>query len=679
MKKVLLFLIFAVLACHAQFGVVRNTEGIHVPSAFTMKQGHVYIGQDYQTITDGEPLASEGFFEDGRGIRRDMDSDVPSSGAGFQIAYALMDNLEISGLLPFFYEGDIDHTSLGGLGLGDIQVGVKSSFLNDFPVTPGFSFEVFAPTGFRSMGFRPRQIWYYGNKETYAYTSGGWAIASGFYLTVNFSDIVHWNNFVTYMRSFGNQSNYLLWGSGLEVFPYKMISVLLEASGETKIREKGFATKGGYDPLRLTPGLRLHLPHNTDIVVGVDIGLDMFRTPDPDYAHNVVRNDDGNTLNYSIYGSPQLALTFGVTKTFDFSWKDSDRDGVYDRLDMCPNTGRGMRVNKRGCPVDEDQDGVLNIVDDCPGTPYGVAVDYFGCPLDNDKDGVPNYLDMCPYTPAGMAVNENGCMKDTDIDGIDDNNDLCPDTRLGEPVDSTGCPLDADRDGVPNDLDKCPDTPEGLSVDNVGCPLDFDKDGVPDDLDKCPDSEPNEIVKDDGCPLDTDGDGVPDSKDKCAETPKDYPVDEKGCPRDTDEDGVPDALDKCSGTPKNAPVDSLGCLLDTDKDGIPDYKDKCSMTLPKVKVDESGCAENSKMNLDAIAKRIVFSKNGKSLAEPGYTALNDCITLMRQYNFKLEVIAPEKEGAIITDFLDMKGMRDDLTKHTVGSPIQLKAFDLQYE
>jgi OOP family OmpA-OmpF porin len=60
---------------------------------------------------------------------------------------------------------------------------------------------------------------------------------------------------------------------------------------------------------------------------------------------------------------------------------DSDGDGVIDALDKCPNTPRGVKVDKVGCPLDSDGDGVPDYKDRCPGTPKGVQVDASGCPL----------------------------------------------------------------------------------------------------------------------------------------------------------------------------------------------------------------------------------------------------------------------------------------------------------
>ncbi len=67
---------------------------------------------------------------------------------------------------------------------------------------------------------------------------------------------------------------------------------------------------------------------------------------------------------------------------------DSDRDGVVDGIDQCPNTPIGTPVNSVGCPlppppapIDSDRDGVMDPNDACPGTPFGLKVDERGCAI----------------------------------------------------------------------------------------------------------------------------------------------------------------------------------------------------------------------------------------------------------------------------------------------------------
>jgi OOP family OmpA-OmpF porin len=121
-----------------------------------------------------------------------------------------------------------------------------------------------------------------------------------------------------------------------------------------------------------------------------------------------------------------------------------------------------------GAPPDSDGDGVANRLDQCPNTPKGAKVDLKGCPLDGDNDGVYDGLDQCPTTPAGVKVDAKGCSLDSDGDGVTDDIDQCPDTPKGDVVDAKGCtvPKDSDGDGIPDDKDACPtvaapNTPDG--------------------------------------------------------------------------------------------------------------------------------------------------------------------------------------------------------------------------
>lgn len=163
-------------------------------------------------------------------------------------------------------------------------------------------------------------------------------------------------------------------------------------------------------------------------------------------------------------------LTAGISIGLGLGPSDRDRDGVVDRLDRCPDTPLGVRVDDQGCPLDSDGDGVPDGLDRCEGTTTGCAVDSNGCPVDSDGDGVCDGIDVCQDTPAGAKVDPGGCPIDQDGDGVADGEDRCADTPRGCSVDSTGCPLDRDRDGVCDGLDKCPNTPEGTKVDVNGCP-----------------------------------------------------------------------------------------------------------------------------------------------------------------------------------------------------------------
>ncbi|MDA0780102.1 MAG: OmpA family protein [Bacteroidetes bacterium] len=160
----------------------------------------------------------------------------------------------------------------------------------------------------------------------------------------------------------------------------------------------------------------------------------------------LIGNDDG--------GITHLQHLAGFS--FAFGDGDTDRDGVKDSLDACPEVA-GLE-NLNGCP-DDDGDGIRNSDDDCPLTAGLAALN--GCP-DADNDSIKDSDDACPNV-AGVAA-LNGC-PDADGDGITDADDACPNAAGSEAL--NGCP-DADGDSVADKDDKCPAVAGPAS--NNGCP-----------------------------------------------------------------------------------------------------------------------------------------------------------------------------------------------------------------
>ena len=93
-----------------------------------------------------------------------------------------------------------------------------------------------------------------------------------------------------------------------------------------------------------------------------------------------------------------------------FGAKDTDKDGIPDKDDACPDVAGPKEFN--GCP-DTDGDGVPDKDDKCPDV-AGPA-ENGGCPWpDTDGDGVLDKDDLCPNEP-GPASN-NGCPEPNDDD-----------------------------------------------------------------------------------------------------------------------------------------------------------------------------------------------------------------------------------------------------------------------
>ena len=141
-----------------------------------------------------------------------------------------------------------------------------------------------------------------------------------------------------------------------------------------------------------------------------------------------------------------------------FGSKDTDKDGIPDNKDACPEVAGLKEFN--GCP-DTDGDGIADKDDACPQV-KGLK-EFNGCP-DTDGDGIADKDDACPEVAGPKEF--NGC-PDTDGDGIADKDDKCPD--VAGPAENAGCPWpDTDGDGVLDKDDLCPEVAGPAS--NKGCP-----------------------------------------------------------------------------------------------------------------------------------------------------------------------------------------------------------------
>ena len=120
-----------------------------------------------------------------------------------------------------------------------------------------------------------------------------------------------------------------------------------------------------------------------------------------------------------------------------FGAKDTDKDGIPDKDDACPDVAGLKEFN--GCP-DTDGDGIADKDDACPEV-AGLK-EFNGCP-DTDGDGVPDKDDKCPDV-AGPVENGGCPWPDTDGDGVLDKDDQC--VNEAGPASNNGCPEPNDDD-----------------------------------------------------------------------------------------------------------------------------------------------------------------------------------------------------------------------------------------
>lgn len=166
------------------------------------------------------------------------------------------------------------------------------------------------------------------------------------------------------------------------------------------------------------------------------------------YSH--LFGQDKDMAGYGDKNTGMLETRAGLNFYFQPS-KDSDRDGIINSEDSCPNEAEDVDgfEDFDGCPdEDNDKDGYLDIEDKCPNRAedFDGFEDSDGCPdEDNDKDGILDVADKCPNEAE-------------DLDGFEDS-DGCPDE-------------DNDKDGILDVVDKCPNEAETLNgfEDSDGCP-----------------------------------------------------------------------------------------------------------------------------------------------------------------------------------------------------------------
>ena len=363
------------------------------------------------------------------------------------LGFGIVDFLDFSAALPLYIDKMSRYDSMppspeksyGGIqgGLGDLELKLKLQL----PPRKGprvldmaYLASISLPTGDRAHGYFPRHT-YYLLKDTATITPSGdtaQALSSCYSsgiaemelrLLFTFNCWEHDNvvplllhvNLGARILAARGFDQVLLFNAAAEYRPAPWISLYAEASAEPRLGSITDGFKIGNDPLRLSPGLTIHLPEGLFVSFGADWGLSSH-DPITYQAQNVftatrLQPDWKVGASIGVCGFLfKVEPVQKVRKNFD-----SDNDGIPDSVDKCPQVpeDRDGFQDEDGCPdYDNDNDRIPDTLDKCPNEPedYDGFEDQDGCPdYDNDLDGIPDSLDKCPNEP-GPADNQ-GCPK----------------------------------------------------------------------------------------------------------------------------------------------------------------------------------------------------------------------------------------------------------------------------
>ncbi|MDI6782300.1 MAG: PorV/PorQ family protein, partial [bacterium] len=124
--------------------------------------------------------------------------------------------------------------------------------------------------------------------------------------------------------------------------------------------------------------LSFGLEHLTTAVLTLRCGYTFKKDLDNVFSFGAGFNFPVYQIDYAYVPHDDLGGTHRFSISFR-AFKDTDKDGVYDGLDISPDTPAGAVVDKNGCPIDTDKDGVYDGLDISPDTPAGAVVDKNGC------------------------------------------------------------------------------------------------------------------------------------------------------------------------------------------------------------------------------------------------------------------------------------------------------------
>lgn len=275
-------------------------------------------------------------------------------------------------------------------------------------------------------------------------------------------------------------------GVGYDITP--ILGVVAEGYGGTQFSDKNgtntLEIDGAVQLFPLDTGLTFSVGGGVGVIEG--IGVPAGRVLAGVLYSNEVGDADGDGLSDRSDDCPTIAEDPDGFEDDDGCLDDdNDGDRVADTSDRCPDKAEVINgyQDDDGCPdevADTDKDGIPDEADKCPELAGKLRrPDFYGCP-DTDEDGVADPVDKCPEGAEDTDGFEDldGCPDpDNDLDGVEDRLDECvdePEIKNGV-TDEDGCPdtlPDADADGIPDKDDRCPNQVETLNGvrDDDGCP-----------------------------------------------------------------------------------------------------------------------------------------------------------------------------------------------------------------
>lgn len=210
---------------------------------------------------------------------------------------------------------------------------------------------------------------------------------------LNFDTKGDWNN--------ENGSPYYYWSDGsirdiAQTDPAAENAVTLDRdyNYETDLRQANLDSLGKYSQVAFTVPLSFGFDFKVSNRMRLKLGSTFYYSF-TDLIDNVSSAGLGVRKGND---AKDMYLFSNFTLHYDFfTPKKKEPEGRYTDIDF---TGV--------VETDSDGDGIAEELDKCPDTPKGTKADKYGCPVDTDGDGIPDYSDMENNTAKGMKVNAEG-------------------------------------------------------------------------------------------------------------------------------------------------------------------------------------------------------------------------------------------------------------------------------